>query len=257
MRGSLSALRKGEKMLVEVKTKETAERLLDELKKDIPNCVYFYMDLKKYGLSNPNIRFWMDKEPGSDRNVRIAIMRYHDGLQMYSKGEDWDTQEIRSFIIEQNVTRISGTESVIRRLEPLLAERYTEASYGVIFRETKEQIYVTAAQKYGEFAGMEDIPEIVELLLGTKEFGEQYSRRELTQQLQERFRTNMGRSFVIRDQGKIIAHTGTFAEVDQIAVASGLVIAEGYQGTDCFELLNREFSTLMCIDEGKEIFFSH
>ena len=62
-----------------------------------------------------------------------------------------------------------------------------------------------------------------------KEFGANYEVHDLARQLTERAETGMGRNYIIRKDGKIIAHIATFAETENIAVTSGLIVHPDYR----------------------------
>lgn len=51
------------------------EEVLNCLKQDIPNCLYIYIDLKKYGLENPHITLWISRKDGK---LNLVVMKYHD-----------------------------------------------------------------------------------------------------------------------------------------------------------------------------------
>jgi len=40
----------------------------------------------------------------------------------------------------------------------------------------------------------------------------------------------MGRNYIIREDGKIIGHIATYAELDDVAVTGGLIVERAYEG---------------------------
>ncbi len=238
-------------MITRLTAKSEVENVLSYLKKDIQNCLYIYIDLVRYGITNPNMMVWTSGEQGA---INSVIMKYHDGFQIYSQEPEPDINDILELIQEYQPERISGNEPIIQKLEPLCKVRY-KSSYGVIFRRTKEQLYAMPSERKCEFADFADIPEIVELLLSEKEFGDYYTKKELVKQLEDRYQTKMGRSMVIRESGKIVGHVATFAETDDIAIASGSVIDKEYRKTDYFYTLSNEFYDQICRVEQKAAYF--
>ncbi len=238
-------------MMKQLATASEMEEILNYLKEDIPNCLYIYLDLIKYGLENPNMKTWIDRDDGA---IGFIVMKYHDGFQIYSRGPIQNTSEILTLIEEYQPERVSGNEPVIRQLEDLCANEY-ESSYGVIFRRTKEQLYRMPTEKRCAFANIGDIPEIVDLLLTEKDFEDGYSREELINQLEDRYRTKMGRSMVIRESGKIVGHMATFAETESIAIVSGAVMHKSYRNSDHFVVLADEFYDQLCRIEQKDAYF--
>ncbi len=238
-------------MLMERRQGFNLNLLLSYLKQDISNCLYLYMDLVHYGLDHPHIRLWteQDREP-----FGLIAMRYHDSFQLYEREHSIDNDgSLASLLKEQNADRISGPEFLIQRLEPLLAESYT-ASYGAIFQIPRDSVPATPVQ-ISSPAQFEEIPQIVDLLLTSEEFSRHYRREELIEQMQERYRTNMGRSWIVRDAGRIIGHIATFAEINDIAVISGSILLREYRDTDIYEKLSDEVFYQLCNLEHKDLYF--
>lgn len=238
-------------MITRLTAKSDVENVISYLREDVQNCLYIYIDLVRYGLTNPNMTVWTCGEKGT---IDSVVMKYHDGFQIYSKETGRDINDILELMQEHHPERISGNEAIIRELEPTCKEQY-KSTYGVIFRRTKEQLYAMPTEKKCEFADFTDIPEIVKLLLSEKEFGDYYTEEELVKQLEERYQTKMGRSLVIRESGKIVGHVATFAETDDIAIVSGSVIDKECRKKDYFYTLSNEFYDQICRVEQKEAYF--
>lgn len=238
-------------MMIQLTTTAELKELLNYLKKDVQNCLYIYIDLSEYGIANPNMKVWIGRERGT---VSSVVMKYHDGFQIYSKKDSGNEKDILKLIQEYQPERISGNEPIIRQLERLCKDDY-KGTYGVVFHRTKEQLYVTPTERQCVFADLSDIPEIADLLLAEKEFGDYYTRGELIQQLEDRYQTKMGRSMIIRESGKIVGHVATFAETDDIAIISGSVVDKAYRKTDYFYTLSNEFYDQICRVEQKDAYF--
>jgi hypothetical protein len=238
-------------MIIQSTTTAELKEILDYLKKDIQNCLYIYIDLVQYGITNPNMKVWTSREEGT---IDLVVMKYHNGFQIYSKETDRDVNDILELVKEYNPERISGNEAIIKQLEPLCKNNY-KGSYGVVFHRTKEQLYGWPTEKQCAFANVSDIPEIADLLLAEKEFGDYYTKDELVKQLEDRYHTKMGRSMVIRESGKIVGHMATFAETHDIAIVSGTVMDKNYRNTDHFNTLNNEFHDQICRIEQKDVYF--
>ncbi len=228
------------------------EEVLNCLKQDIPNCLYIYIDLKKYGLENPHITLWISRKDGK---LNLVVMKYHDGFQLYSIEQTWNRQEVLQLIEDYDPDRILGNEASVCRLECELAEKY-KLTHGAILCRTQDQLWTRPQNYRCVIASREDIPEIADLMLTEPEFGTAYSKAELIAQLEERYRTKMGRSIIFRDQGEIVGHMATFAEIDGIAVLSGSVVKNAYRQTDCYDAMCDEFMDLLIRQEHKVVFFA-
>ena len=88
-----------------------------------------------------------------------------------------------------------------------------------------------------------------------KEWSDVYEEKELAIQLKERMTTGMGRSFIIRDNGKIVAHDATSAETEDIVVLSGLIVKEEYVN-EMYGLILSIAMDKIFANEGKEKYFT-
>ena len=95
-----------------------------------------------------------------------------------------------------------------------------------------------------------DAKEIAELICSDEELGEPYTVENLTLQLAERIRTQTGRSYIIRENGEIAAHSATYAETEGIAVVSGTIVKAAYRNTNCYMIL-ANYMMQELVKEGK------
>lgn len=227
--------------------------ILTFVEKNIGSCPYIYIDISVYGLSNPNMDVWWAEYHDE---LAIIVMKYYDSFQIYAPENHWNRNEILDLIRQYSPQRITANDTVAKILEPMLKGEYA-CTYGAIFvqplieMEPKKEKYL-----YGcEAADVKDIPEIVQLLLQEPAFGSQYTETELTGQLIERYVTKMGRSMIIRREGKIVAHMGTFAETEKVAISSGAVILKEYRQLDFFTNLSRALFETICSIGGTNIYY--
>lgn len=201
------------------------DRLLAYLKEDIPNCIYMYTDIFTYRLGNPNMKVWIE-EP-KDGRFNLVVMKYHDSFQLYARTDDWDVEDVCRLIDEYDIQMINGSVEMIKRLEPLYRDSYHYTG-GTIFRLNHCEEIET--EEKPEIAQLKDVPEIAELLSQDEYYSESYTKEELERQLSERISTGMGRSCIIRKDGKIVAHCASFTEADGIAVSAGTIAHKDYRG---------------------------
>lgn len=212
-------------MLRYIKENEV-DAVLKYLKEDIPNCIYMYTDIFTYRLSNPNMKVWIE-EPEDGKTYNLVVMKYHDSFQLYARREPWDIDGVCKLIDEYQIQMINGSIEMIKSLEPIYRGKYHYTS-GTIFRlNSCEQI---ETEEKPEIATVDDVPEIAELLAQDEYYNESYTKEELERQLRERITTGMGRSCIIRKDGKIVAHCASFTEADGIAVSAGTIAHKDYRG---------------------------
>lgn len=220
--------------------------VLEYLRDHVSECIYLYIDLQKYGTENPDVQFWCTWKGEKPDTV---LMKYYDSFQIFSANEAWDVEETVRLLEEYPVTTICGKKSMIEELSARLPE-YT-AAYGVV---VKEEDY----REFPQFASIreavpEDAVEIARLMCTDEEFGDNYEVETLTRQLADRMREKVGRSYVMWEDGKIVAHTGIFAENEEIAVESGLIVDAAYQ-SKFYGIIIHEYIKKQLLEEGKKLY---
>lgn len=207
------------------------DRILAYLKPQIQDCIYLYIDIMNYGVCGINMKVWLEEEQGE---IMLVVMKYYDSFQLYSRGDDWSLEELCSLLAENPVAMISGKKDIIERLEPHL--KGYKATYGVVFvmdkyRELKNVTNIRTATEA-------DAGEIAELICSDEEIGGHYTVEGLTAQLKERIRTKTGRSYIIREDGILVAHSATYAEAEGVAVVGGTIIRTEARNTNYYILLS-------------------
>lgn len=220
--------------------------ILRYLQEHMSDCIYLYIDLQKYGTENPNVQFWCSWKGESPNTV---LMKYYDSFQIFSAYEKWDIEETIKLLKEHPVTTISGKANMIEELSALLPE-YISA-YGVIvdekdYREFEQFSSIREARP-------EDATEIARLMCTDEEFENNYKVEVLARQLADRIREKVGRSYIMREDGKIVAHTAIFAENEEVAVESGLIVDAAYQSR-FYGMIIHEYIKKQMIKEGKKLY---
>lgn len=202
--------------------KEDIDEILSYLKRDVGNCIYLYMDIKKYGLDNPNMKVWINEDL-----LHTVVMKYYDSIQIYSTNIEADLKEVIECIYRENVQMVYGekhTIDIIYSDSKIVVDFETKS--GEVFEFTNYREYQTDEI---ELANENDMEEVAALICMDDDFSKNYQVDSLALQLKERMQTGMGRNYIVRKDGKIIAHIATFAEVDKIAVTSGLIVHPDYR----------------------------
>lgn len=206
-------------------TENEIPAILVYLKRQVQDCLYMYIDIAKYGLENPNMEVWLD----SDKNgVKLVVMKYHTSISVYTDREKWNVEEVAKLIREKQVNSVTARKDIVEKLYELCADRYS-VSYGSVHLFTKYRDF--GIEDRIELAIPEDTLEIAKLITLDEEIGSYYEVQNLADQLTERMNTGMGRSYVIREDGKIIAHIASYAEFDGIATTSGLIVDPAHRNS--------------------------
>lgn len=197
--------------------------ILTYLKRSLADCLYMYIDIAKYGLENPNLKVWLD----SNKNgIKFVMINYYSGISIQAGEDSFDPEQVANMIRQQNSAIIRGKRTIIEKLAPYF-EDFTE-EYGSVFKLTSYRLD-NFDESIIETALPEDTPEIARLIKKNPEIGSYYNTDDLANQLAERIKTGTGRSYIIRENGKIIAHIASYAEFEGIASTGGLIVDPDYQ----------------------------
>ena len=149
-------------MYTKVTQKELAE-VLDYYRQDRKNCLYSYIDLKKYGLGNPHLSVYIDRGLVTDQGyadtlqaetmhdilkeadtsqagaadsaltagaLRCVLLQYYTGINVFSYKNNLDVPATVAFLQEKQPSMINGPLETLEKLYPYFRETYDfEAGY--------------------------------------------------------------------------------------------------------------------------------
>lgn len=224
--------------------KNDVEKLLRYFEQDLKNCLYSYIDLKKFGIENPNLTVYFDESDG----ICCTALKYYEGLQLFDADGKIDAEKTAKLIKDLNSHIVSSTVDVIEKLHSLLKDTYE-----------MEQGYVTEMLSMPEWeiskevrpAELFEYGAIASLICSDEGVGGHYEPEELKNQLLTRLGEGMGRNYILKRDGEIIHHAATYAELDNLAVISGVITREDWRGKGVGTLAVRK----LCHDllqEGKK-----
>lgn len=209
---------------------EDRKKILDYISEDLPNCLYMYADIGKYSLEEPPMKVWYDVD---SQGIRMVVMKYHTNFQLYCDRDFDKLDGVLQLIEQEKPYGIAGRKEIISALAERTADTYS-VEYGCIFKN-KEKVKTSEQSNLPfsmEIATEEDVPAIAELLFLDEEFRTVYTMDSMQNELYERIQSGMGRSFIARNKGKIVAHVATYAETDRFVVISGLMVHPDYRDTE-------------------------
>lgn len=229
-----------------IANEEDRDGIIQYLSHDVDNCIYLYIDMNTYPVCSENISVWIEQD---NDGISLVLMKYYDSFQIYSHKPLECPEQIGQLIEQYHVSMVSGPRQIIEQLAPVCYNYFAE--YGEAF-----QIYNYCKEPVVEGiirATQDDAEEIAKLLCSDKEFGNNYSEESLAKQLRDRIRMNLGRSYFVRVNGEIVAHTATYAESQEVAVLSGAIVKKEYKKSDFFSNLN-DYLTWELEKEGKTMY---
>lgn len=198
-------------------------RLLEYFEQDLKNCLYSYIDLKKFGIENPNLTVYFDES----EEIHCTALKYYEGLQLFDAHGNIDAEKTAELIQSLNSHIVSSTVDVIEKLYPLLKDTY-EMEKGYV----TEMISMPKCEISEEIrpAELSEYDEIAHLICSDEGVGGHYEPEELKEQLLTRLEEGMGRNYILKRDGEIIHHAATYAELDNLAVISGVITREDWRG---------------------------
>ncbi len=220
---------------------EDVGKLLSYFEQELKNCLYSYIDLKKFGIDNPNLTVYFEETDG----ISCSALKYYEGLQLFDADGKMDADGTARLIRELNSHIVSSTVDVIEKLYPLLKDSY-EMEQGYV----TEMLALPNPENISEEvrpANTEEYDEIAKLICSDAGVGGHYEPQELKEQLLTRLSEEMGRNYILKRDGEIIHHAATYAELDNLAVISGVITREDWRGKGvgtlavrklCYDLLN-------------------
>lgn len=229
--------------MYKIAQKDDVNRLLTYLEQDLKNCLYSYIDLKKFGINNPNLTVYFDES--EEAQIRCSALKYYEGLQLFDAEEKLDAKATAELIRSLNSHIVSSTVDVIEKLYPLLKDSY-EMEQGYV----TEMLSMRSCEISEEVrpAKVAEYDEIAELICSDEGVGGHYEPQELKEQLLTRLEEGFGRNYILKRDGEIIHHAATYAELDNLAVISGVITREDWRGKGVGTLAVRK----LCYDLLKE-----
>lgn len=224
------------------------QEIVDYIGKEYGKCLYLYIDLIKYGCNSEFTNVWKDVD---GNRIRMVMLAYHSALHLYSQNLDFNVDEIVRFIRDMNPSIICASKPLIERIESSLSNDGYISEFGHIGKRTSSPQMKEKHQV--ELAKEEDVDQIARLLYEDDDIGASYTYDDLVAQINERLSQGFVRSFVIRQDNKIVAHLGTGAEIQNLCTINYVITDLDYRGKGLSSSLF-SYACQQLESEGKEIF---
>lgn len=224
---------------------------VNEVEKYIGNeyykCLYLYLDLKKYGMDKTFVKTWIQKK---NDDITSVILMYYNGMHIFSLNYDYDLKELSIFINNKKPTMICGEKRTIEDIYQFLDINNYNIETGFVRKLNNLKLNDRTEVKNADEA---DFRKIAKLLYEDEDLGSSYELDALTEQLLDRNKQGYARNYVIRDSNNVIAHAGTGAENEKVAMLGYVITDPLYRGKG----LAKKVCTAVCEDlrkENKDVF---
>lgn len=211
--------------------------ILDYIGDDFAVAPYLYVNLKRYGVSNPNIKIWIDLQENVLRGIYLL---YYDTLHFYTKEKQYSVNVFCDKLYELNPKVVFVSGEFGKRLALNISGKYIAEEYYIVDLNVSRSLPNVSGV---EIAERNDLADIANLMLTDPEFKEVYDKTILSSQLVSRFDDGFSRYFIIRCDGKVVASYSTYGECDKLYILSGLVVHPDYRrrgyGTQIMEFAHK------------------
>lgn len=204
--------------------KSDKENIEKSTKENIYQNVYFYIDSQTYGYDGENIKTVLIESAGI---VKAVLYTYYTSLQIFVFDDlnDGEVKETADYILKNNFKMVSGQYDVIEKIHAVMLDMY-HITKGFLMSGAD---CVSSYSGKTQWAEEKHCAEIAALICTDEEIGGHYTVDELADQLKDRMLNRGCRNLIITDNGKIISHMASYAEMDDIAVLGGLITHSDYR----------------------------
>lgn len=248
-------------MIIKCNSIEQENSILEYIGKNYGKCLYLYLDLKKYTIQSDNIQVYQQICNGE---ITAVLLCYYSCLHIFSEKGDFDTQEIKQFLLGKQLSMIYCEQSIALKL---LNNVYngTNVSFRTGWVAQIQQVSISNEDVNVMLADKNDFSQIAQMIYDDEDIGRSYNFDDLVKQLTERSEQGFSRNYVIKkDDNIVIAHACTNAEFDNIAVVGELLVRKEYRRKGyaskiwkflCGELLseNKEVYSFYYTDESRRL----
>ena len=236
-------------MLLNCKNEQELIDVENYIGKEYHKCIYLYLDLKKYGIFNENIKTWIQYNENGE--ITAVILKYYTGLHIFSKEQNYNVEELKKLILQEKPTMICGEKIIISTLY----NSFEKSKYSIETGWVRKLSEIESFDRSDvELASEDDFSGIAKLLYEDEDLGSSYEYEELRQQMIERNKEGFVRNYVIKDLNKsVISHAGTGAENDKVAMLSYVITDPKHRGKG----YAKKLCCAVCEDlikEGKNVF---
>lgn len=226
---------------------EWKERIEEYISDKYPECLYLFLDFKKYGFDYEFVTIWV--QMNGDEIVAV-ILKYHTGMHVFSKDNSFDAAEITRLISKEKPDMICGRKDTLEKVGSVegMNNYLSEFGYVGVCNEVQSNNGLPVQN-----ATEEDFLEIAKLLYQDEGIGASYNLEDLSKQMLQRNQQGFVRNKVIKENGKVVCHVCTGAEEGDISVISGIVTDTESRGKG-YALSLLSYTCQQLLTEGKKVY---
>ena len=230
--------------------KEYETIIFSYIGQDYPECLYLYLNLKKYGFDNTTTDVYIQRE---NNVITAVLLKYYTCLHVFSKDNDFNSAELGIFIEQNGFSMVYCMSSTASRIYECLSKETLDLATlttGWVAKITKID---KQPKGISVKASKQDFEQIVRLIYEDEDIGKSYKYEMLACQLEERNSEGYARNLVIKNGDLVIAHACTNAEIDKIAVVAELLVRENFRRQGYASEIWRDLCGQLLL-ENKEVY---
>lgn len=232
--------------MIQLYTPQRRQEILDYIGERYAECLYLYIDFMKYGDEVPFVKLYLQTK---DNKITALVLQYHQGVHVYSRDGDLNLQELVQLLKKLSPSMICATDIIIQRLAAELPDYIPEYGFiGEVKKVALHQENMAVIEPTDK-----QLKDVAQMMCADEGLGGSYQVEELTNQLVERRSSSFGRNYILCQNGKIVCHAATGAELPTIAVTNAVITLPEYRGRG---LATQVLGTLCAqlLKEGKRVF---
>ncbi len=222
--------------------------ILSYLKDNRENCLYMYINIHRYGVTDAAMPVWVDFDHSG---VCAVLTKYYNSFRLQCIEDYPGLAEIATIINNEPHKLVFCDDKQALRLMHSLTHHY----------ELVESFFMRMPTRYRQFdfskitlANEADIPTIAKLISSDSVYADQCEQDELVRQIIERQRTGMGLNFIIRNnEGEIVVHESIMAQTNDLMIGSQFICRSDMRKLFLAETMEN-YILKYAADSGKELY---
>ena len=202
-------------------TEKDKEQLLAYLKEEAVYNTFLLADIEDFGFEEPFQTVYMDEEQGEIKGVYLC---FYQNFLLYCRENEVNISFLEQLFSDYIPDVVMGKTQTVQIVQRILTEHVLESRDLYLFADEacleKENPEIRAA-------GMEDVDDIFAFLQSIDELRHLYTSKQM---IADRIEKNCGVHYIIRRDGKIIAHANSAAQCEATTMIGGVSTAPKERG---------------------------
>lgn len=202
-------------------TEKDRNLLMEYLREEAVYNTFLLADIADFGFDETFQTVYIDEEQGEVKGVYLC---FYANFLLYCKKNEVNTEFLEQLFSMYVPDVIMGNTEDVRKVQWVLSDYAMESRDLYQFCHPEELAAETAKiQK----AVPEDVDDIFAFLQSIPELKHLYTSKQM---IADRIGKNCGTHYIVREDGKIIAHANSAAESEFTTMIGGVSTAEEYRG---------------------------